>query len=107
MTLPPNITYALFAVVAVVVIGGLVITLMRGQRVGTLKLQGRFGLDLAVTCTTGEAMYVRLTVAREGGAKVQMRIVVSMEMYLERINPADAMILAQFLETASSRLRAP
>ena len=107
MTLPPNITYALFAVVAVVVIGGLVITLLRGQRVGTLKLQGCFGVDLAVTRITGAAMYVRLTVTREGGANVLMRIVVPMQMYLERIKPADAMALAQFLETASSRLRAP
>ena len=107
--MPQNVFWAFFLLAAVFVIGGSIFFLLRGERVGTLKLPGRIGLDLALVSTAGPATNVRLTVAREGGASptVQMRVVAPMAMYMERLDPDSAVTLAQLLETASSRLRAP
>ena len=109
LPIPHNVLWAMFALVALVVIGGTLFLLIRGERVGTLRLLGRIELDLVFARTAGSALRIGLTVAREGGPspKVQMRTTMPMSMSMERLDPAEALTLAQFLDEASSRLRAP
>jgi len=109
VTLPGNVYWALFTLVAVFVVGGFLFVLVRGERVGTMRLRARTGLKIMFMRTAGGDTHIRLSVAREGGPSptVQLRVPGPLSLYVERLNPAEAITLAQLLETASSRLRAP
>jgi hypothetical protein len=104
-----DVLWGIFLLVAVFVAGGMLFLLLRGERIGTMKLPGRIHLAVASFNVTGSAMHARLTVAREGGAstRVQMRVVLSTAMYMERLAPAEAASIAQLLESAAERLRLP
>lgn len=109
MTISQNAFWAFFAFLVLLIAGSWIFMLVRGERVGKLRVRGRIGLDLKLINTTGPATHVGIGVAREGGAsrRVLMRVAVPMALYPESIAPADALELSRLLEEASSRLRAP
>ena len=91
-----------FVIVAILVVGGIALVMLRAQRVGSLDCPCRVHEDMLST---------HLTIARESaGARpptVQLRVRLPAFWTAHRMNASDAEQLAALLESAAHSLRAP
>jgi hypothetical protein len=102
MQIPQPAFWALFVLVIVFMLVALAFMLLRGERIGSLECPLVYGTTLA---------RARFTVVREGrgGGKsgVQVRLRIPMTWTLLPLEPGQAIRLAEHMETAAARLRAP
>ena len=91
---PQNVVTAAYALLLAGVIGGFLFLLLRAERVGGMRVRGRVGHDV----------HIRITIARERGtsSRVQVRILAMLALETQRLERADAIALANLLDTASN-----
>jgi hypothetical protein len=103
MVIPETAFWVFFILVAIAAMGGFAFTLLRGERIGSVDCPYVYGDTVS---------RARLTVCRESlgagaSSRVQLRVRVPMQYTVSQLEPQEAVLLAELLESGAARLRAP